>query len=115
MGNFQKGSAEGPGLCVFADGSYYEGEMVNNVAETTCGHYQNATMQYHGGFHLNEFHGHGVEKGTHYHFTGQFEAGSRKLGTLWWEEGAEKFVYIGGFDLNGKFTGKGTYRKSQAS
>ena len=115
MGSFQNGSAEGPGTCVFADGSYYEGEMANNVAETTCGHFRNATIEYLGGFHLNEFHGQGVEKGTHHRFTGQFEAGSRKIGTLEWEEGAEKFVYIGAFDLNGKFTGKGTYGKSQAS
>jgi hypothetical protein len=43
-GNFLKGRAEGPGACVFADGSYYEGEMADNVAETTCGHFQNATF-----------------------------------------------------------------------
>ena len=69
-GNFLKGRAEGPGACVFADGSYYEGEIVNNVAETTCGHFQNATFTYTGGFHLNDFHGHGCEKGHNYEFTG---------------------------------------------
>jgi hypothetical protein len=41
VGYFKEGKAEGNGLCVFVDGSYYEGEMVNNLAECTNGHYKN--------------------------------------------------------------------------
>lgn len=75
------------GLCVFADGSYYEGEMANNAAETTAGHFHSPAFDYRGGFHLNEFHGQGEEVGTGFEFSGEFEGGRRKFGTLKWREG----------------------------
>lgn len=64
---------------------------------------------------MNEFHGQGVEKGNGFEFSGQFENGKRKTGTLKWEDGGHQFTYIGGFDQNGKFTGKGTVSSIQAS
>lgn len=60
VGHFQEGRAEGQGLCIFPDGSYYQGEMSNNLAESTSGHFFSPTLDYRGGFHLNQFHGHGI-------------------------------------------------------
>lgn len=53
VGQFREGKAEGMGLFIFADGSYYEGPMLNNAAETTEGHFHSPTFDYRGGFHLN--------------------------------------------------------------
>jgi hypothetical protein len=85
-------------MCVFPDGSYYEGEMSDNMAESISGHFKNESIEYNGGFHLNEFHGQGVEKGSGFEFTGEFENGKRKSGTLHWQDGNDHFTYIGAFD-----------------
>ena len=41
MGHFKDGKAEGLGLFVFADGSHYEGEMMDNMAESPKAYYKN--------------------------------------------------------------------------
>jgi hypothetical protein len=66
IGHFALGKAEGEGLFIFTDGSYFEGEMKNNVAETSKGHFRNANIKYNGGFRNNVFHGAGVEKGDEF-------------------------------------------------
>jgi hypothetical protein len=33
ISHFKEGKAIGPSICVFKDGSYYEGKLLNNVAE----------------------------------------------------------------------------------
>lgn len=41
VGHFRDGKAEGLGLFVFPDGSYYEGEMMDNIAESPKAYYKN--------------------------------------------------------------------------
>lgn len=45
--------ADGQGLYIFADGSYYEGSMLKNAAESTAAHFHSHAFDYRGGFHLN--------------------------------------------------------------
>jgi hypothetical protein len=33
ISHFKEGKAIGPSICVFNDGSYYEGKLLNNIAE----------------------------------------------------------------------------------
>ena len=39
IGFFKNGKAHGKGAYIFADGSYYEGDFVNNSAEAHYGHF----------------------------------------------------------------------------
>lgn len=49
MGEFLRGKAEGKGVFIFPDGSYYDGEFHNNQAERQ-GEYISPNFRYMGGF-----------------------------------------------------------------
>ena len=80
VGKFEQGVADGPGVYIFQDGSYYDGKLVSNVAECDKGHFKSKTLQYNGGFKDNMFHGHGSEKGLEHEFKGTYEKGEKKKG-----------------------------------
>lgn len=59
VGQFQNGSANGPGHYVFLNGSYYHGTMYNNQATANYGEYFSQNFKYRGGFKSNMFEGKG--------------------------------------------------------
>lgn len=59
IGNFVSGKAQGPCFYVMKDGSYYRGEMKDNVAECEKGEFVSKDFEYTGGFRDNMFHGKG--------------------------------------------------------
>ena len=60
IGEFDKGKANGPARYIFKNGAYYDGQMVDNVAECSKGYYYSDDLEYRGGFKNNTFHGQGV-------------------------------------------------------
>ena len=63
IGHFKHGHAQGRGVFIFNNGSYYSGEFNNNKAETLEGEgfYESEDVTYTGGFKNNTFHGFGKE------------------------------------------------------
>ena len=109
IGHFEHGKANGKGAYVFPDGSFYQGEFRHNVAETANGKYHSDENVYEGGFKENRFTGKGVEQGKNFRYEGFFENGTRKEGTLEWEDESGKYKYTGHFNSNNEFHGNGTY------
>ena len=111
IGRFDKGKAEGPGIYIFKNGSYYDGEFKDNSAETTKGTFYSDELEYRGGFKNNTFHGHGVEKGKKHEFDGTYSNGKKVEGTFKWDtvpnNDSYEYIYEGKFDNESKFNGKG--------
>ena len=60
-----------------SDGSYYDGNMVNNQMSATDAEFHSKGFKYRGGFKNNKFHGEGEERGINYHFIGTYVEGRR--------------------------------------
>ena len=84
IGYFDNGRAQGRGVFIFDDGSYYEGDFNRNVAQTQKGIFKSDHLTYTGGFRDNCFDGEATEKGGDYKFNGWYSNGSRQRGTLTW-------------------------------
>lgn len=61
IGYFRKGKAEGRGVLIFANGSFYQGDFSNNKANSYQGYYESPECKYTGGFKDNAFSGQGKE------------------------------------------------------
>ena len=59
LGYFNHGKALGNGIYILKDGSYFEGELVDNIADCLNGVYYCASYTYQGSFKGNQFHGEG--------------------------------------------------------
>ncbi len=57
IGKFSKGLAQGESFFIYHNGSYYKGNMVDNMANDTKGFFYSVDMTYLGGFFNNSFHG----------------------------------------------------------
>jgi hypothetical protein len=70
IGHFNHGKAEGKGVFIFPNGSYYNGDFIDNKAESNHGVFQSEVVKYTGGFKNNAYHGFGKEVGINYEFDG---------------------------------------------
>lgn len=95
LGYFENGRAQGRGVYIFEDGSYYEGEFNRNYAETTKGVYRSDLLTYNGGFRDNTFDGEAYEEGRDYKFVGYYSCGVRQRGTLTWYVEGKEYKYEG--------------------
>jgi hypothetical protein len=62
VGHFVDGKAEGDGLFIFKDGSYFEGKLHENMTDCMQGKYYSKDLKYEGGFKANTFNGEGKEE-----------------------------------------------------
>jgi hypothetical protein len=109
IGYFNNGKAQGRGVFIFQDGSYYEGEFNKNCAEDIKGTYKSPSMTYTGGFKNNTFHGDDAyEQGENYQYIGEYNNGVRTRGTLTWQTQGKSYRYDGYFNANNEFHGEGT-------
>lgn len=91
------GKAHGKGAFIFSNGSYYQGEFKNNLADGEKGKYKSKELQYEGEFKNNKFHGKGKEKGANHSYQGEYYQGNKTYGTLAWTTGKQQFEYFGTF------------------
>jgi hypothetical protein len=111
IGEFRAGVANGRGHFVAKDGSYYHGNLRNNMANDTNGHYWTPKCEYKGNFVDNEIEGKGFERGKNSVFEGTYHKGKKVYGILYWSEECYNFEYEGGFNDEGNFEGKGTFAR----
>ena len=80
VGSFNSGIANGHGLYILPDGSYYEGAIYNNMAESEYGRFYCPQFRYEGEFKQNQFYGDGKETGANYTYSGTYIKGNRICG-----------------------------------
>lgn len=91
VGKFDHGRAQGDGLYVLPDGSYFEGYVDDNVATCPRGVFHCKEYTYTGGFKNNCFEGEGEEIAENYIFKGTYLKGVRECGELkWWKQPGEE-------------------------
>jgi hypothetical protein len=105
LGEFVRGRAQGAGVYIFADGSFYQGKFLNNLANDENGFYKGPNFEYRGGFRDNVFEGKGTEKTEDYIFEGFYSRGQKTSGSLSWDDSL--YCYKGPFE-NDTFHGRGT-------
>lgn len=71
------------------------------------GRYESKQMKYVGGFKDNTFHGLGVETGENYKYEGKYINGLKNEGKMTWKDKNGNYEYLGTFNQNNKFHGKG--------
>lgn len=82
IGLFNKGEPEGHGYYFLRDGTYFEGNIKNNMINDQNGLIKGNNIRYEGGIVNNLFHGEGKEEGEEYSFDGFYKKGIRIKGKL---------------------------------
>ena len=110
IGNFDHGKAQGKGVFIFDNGSYYKGDFYRNKAESEEGTFESEQLTYTGGFRDNKFDGKGIERGKNdsYVFQGTYINGARERGILEWSGEGGQYKYEGPFNAQNQFHGHGT-------
>lgn len=98
IGMFSRGRPTGKGYYFLKDGTYFEGDVKNNMINDKKGVICAKGIKFTGEISNNILNGEGEEEGERYRFVGIYKDNRRFKGTLEWMHRRHKIKYKGYFD-----------------